>query len=146
VGVSQLLLVSIAIIVLTFAALEWREARGLERARARYRRRKGTVAGPSAHSCGNPAPEICDSPQAAPRQPEQDREMSNTIRARLGVIVVAGFFVTALAALSGCATLRGQDAVSGSWEVPDEGRVDSGSPRFLPSAVRKSRRDGDRRM
>jgi hypothetical protein len=36
--------------------------------------------------------------------------MSNTIRARLGVIVVAGLFVTALAALSGCATLRGQDA------------------------------------
>jgi hypothetical protein len=38
--------------------------------------------------------------------------MSNTIRARLGVIVVAGLVVTALAALSGCATLRGQDAVS----------------------------------
>jgi len=36
--------------------------------------------------------------------------MSNTIRARLGVIVVAGLFVTALAALSGCTTLRGQDA------------------------------------
>ena len=38
--------------------------------------------------------------------------MSNTIRARLGGIVVAGLVVTALAALSGCATLRGQDAVS----------------------------------
>ena len=56
-------------------------------------------------------PEICDSRLAAPRQ-EHERETSNTIRARLGVIVVAAFFVPALAALSGCATLRGQDAVS----------------------------------
>ena len=38
--------------------------------------------------------------------------MSNTIRARLGVTGVAGLFATALAALSGCATLHGQDAVS----------------------------------
>ena len=38
--------------------------------------------------------------------------MSNTIRARLGVSGVAGLFVTALAALSGCATLHGQDAVT----------------------------------
>jgi len=37
--------------------------------------------------------------------------MSNTMRARLGIFAVAGLVVTALAALSGCATLRGQDAV-----------------------------------
>jgi hypothetical protein len=79
-------LVSVAIIVVTFAALEWREAHLPEHARARRGRRKWPAAGP-AHSC-------------------------NTIRARSGVIVVAGLFVTALAALSGCATLRGQDAVS----------------------------------
>ena len=57
-------LVSVAIIVVTFAALEWREAHLPEHARARRRR------------------------------------------------VVAGVFVTALTALAGCATLRGQDAVS----------------------------------
>jgi hypothetical protein len=104
-------LVSVAIIVVTFAALEWREAHLPEHAPARRRRRKWPAAGPPAHSCGSPVPEICDSRLAAPRQ-EHERETSNTIRARLGVIVVAAFFVPALAALSGCATLRGQDAVS----------------------------------
>jgi len=57
-----LLLVSVAIIVVTFAALEWREAHGLEHARARRRRRRWPAAGPPARYCGNPVPEICDSP------------------------------------------------------------------------------------
>jgi hypothetical protein len=37
--------------------------------------------------------------------------MSDTNRARLGVIVAAGLFVTTLGAVSGCAALRRQDAV-----------------------------------
>jgi hypothetical protein len=40
VGGSQLLLVYVAIIVVTFTALEWREAHLPEHARARRRRRK----------------------------------------------------------------------------------------------------------
>jgi hypothetical protein len=106
-----LLLVFVAIIVVTFAALELREANGLERAQARRRRRKWPAAGPPACSCGSPVPEICESPLAAPREQEREREMSDTNRARLGVIVVASLFVTALGAVSGCATLRRQDAV-----------------------------------
>jgi hypothetical protein len=38
--------------------------------------------------------------------------MSNTLRARFGAIVAAGLFGGSVAAFSGCATLRGQDAVS----------------------------------
>ena len=46
-------LVSVAIIVVTFAALEWREAHLPDHARARRRRRKWPAAGPPAHSCGS---------------------------------------------------------------------------------------------
>jgi hypothetical protein len=111
VGGWQLLLAFVAIIVITFAALELREAHGLGRAPARGRRRKWPAAGPPACSCGNPVPEICESPLAAPGEQEREREMNDTNRARLGVIVVAGLFVTALGAMSACATLRRQDAV-----------------------------------
>jgi hypothetical protein len=38
--------------------------------------------------------------------------MSNTVRARFGAIVAVGLFAGLLAALSGCATLRGQQALS----------------------------------
>jgi hypothetical protein len=48
VGGSKLLLVFVAMIVVTFAALELREAHGLERARARRGRRKWSAAGPPA--------------------------------------------------------------------------------------------------
>ena len=64
-GGSQLLLVSIAVIVVTFAALEWREAHELQHARAHRRRREWPAAPPPADSCGNPVREIGDSPRAA---------------------------------------------------------------------------------
>jgi len=55
VGGSQLLLVSVAVIVVTFAALEWREAHELQHARAHRRRREWPAAPSPADSWETPA-------------------------------------------------------------------------------------------
>jgi len=52
-----LLLVYVAVIVVTFAALEWREAHELRQARAHRGRRKWSAAPPPPGSCGGPGRE-----------------------------------------------------------------------------------------
>ncbi len=92
VGGSQMLLVSVALIVLTFAALEWREAHELQHARARRRRREWLVGADLIDSCGN--------------------AVGDRARARFAPIAAVGLFAGSLSALSGCATLRGEKALS----------------------------------
>ena len=61
------MVVSIAVIILTFAALEWREERGLKRARAR-RRWERPGAAPPGDSCGNSVRRLQLAASAPPRR------------------------------------------------------------------------------